>query len=274
MLNVLVEAALEAGEAILQVYADEDFGARAKLDGSPVTEADARAEAIILDRLKAAFPDIPVVAEEAAAAGDIPATAERFFLVDPLDGTREFLNRNGDFTVNIALVEDGRPTVGVVYAPAHGELYAGAEGEGARFARVAGGKPGEWRAVSVRETPEALDVVASRSHLSEETKAFIDRFPVAEMVSAGSSLKFCKVACGAADLYPRLGRTMEWDTAAGDAVLRAAGGSVRTLDGRPLTYGKRGQADDADFANPWFVASGPFDPFAAGSAGEQLELRP
>jgi 3'(2'), 5'-bisphosphate nucleotidase len=267
MLNDLVNAAVEAGAAILEIYAREDFGTRSKDDGSPVTEADAKAEAIILARLAVIAPGVPVVAEEAASEGQIPATAERFFLVDPLDGTKEFLNRNGDFTVNIALIENGVPVAGVVYAPAHGEIYAGEVGKGARRAEVVDGVVGAWRSTAVRETPDCgLDVVASRSHLSDETREFIAKFKVADLVSAGSSLKFCRVAAGAADLYPRLGRTMEWDTAAGDAVLRAAGGSVRTLDGQPLAYGKRQQADDVDFANPWFVASGPFDPFVGGQA--------
>jgi 3'(2'), 5'-bisphosphate nucleotidase len=263
MLNDLVNAAVEAGTSILKVYAEPDFASRVKLDGSPVTEADAAAEAIILARLAVIAPETPVVAEEEAAEGRVPVTGHRFFLVDPLDGTKEFLNRNGDFTVNIALIEDGRPVLGVVYAPALGEIFVGEEGVGAQRAEVVDGVVGPWRPMAVRETPDAgLDVVASRSHLSEETREFVARFKVADMVSAGSSLKFCRVAAGDADLYPRLGRTMEWDTAAGDAVVRAAGGSVRTMDGELLAYGKRDQADDSDFANPWFVASGPFDPFA------------
>jgi 3'(2'), 5'-bisphosphate nucleotidase len=262
MLNDLVAIAVKAGAAILQVYARDDHAARDKADGSPVTEADAMAEAIILEQLARVAPGIPVVAEEAAAEGRIPETAERFFLVDPLDGTKEFLTRNGDFTVNIALIENGRPVTGVVYAPAHGEIYAGEAGAGARRAEVVDGLVGSWRPIEVRSAPDAgLEVVASRSHMSPETSAFIGRFKVAELVPAGSSLKFCRVAAGGADLYPRLGRTMEWDTAAGDAVLRAAGGSVRCMDGQPLQYGKRNQADDVDFANPWFVASGPFDAF-------------
>ncbi|QUD89399.1 3'(2'),5'-bisphosphate nucleotidase CysQ [Phenylobacterium montanum] len=261
MLDEIIAAAIAAGEAILEIYRQADFGARVKGDGSPVTEADARAEAIILEALAKAAPGVPVVAEEAVAAGHIPICGQRFFLVDPLDGTKEFLNRNGDFTVNIALIEDGAPVLGVVYTPAHGDVFVGEAGKGARRARYEDGRIGEWRPVTVRQRPaEGLDVVASRSHLSQETKDFIDRFPVAEMVSAGSSLKFCRVAAGEADLYPRLSRTMEWDTAAGDAVLRAAGGRVVTLDGRPLTYGKQDQVEDSAFANPWFVACGPFDP--------------
>jgi 3'(2'),5'-bisphosphate nucleotidase len=267
MLDEIVAAALAAGAAILKVYACEDFAARVKLDGSPVTDADAEAEAVILAALARIAPGVPVIAEEAVAAGHAPPIGRRFFLVDPLDGTKEFLNRNGDFTVNIALIEDGAPVLGVVYAPAYGEVFVGEAGHGARRAKLEGERLGLWSAIQVRPPPAGgVDVVASRSHLSIETRAFIDRFRVAELVSAGSSLKFCRVAEGRADLYPRLSRTMEWDTAAGDAVLRAAGGCVRTLDGAPLAYGKRGQADDADFANPWFVASGPFDPFALMSA--------
>jgi 3'(2'), 5'-bisphosphate nucleotidase len=261
----LVEVACIAGEKILEIYAGQ-ADAAVKGDGSPVTAADTAAEAVILAELARIAPDVPVVAEEQVSAGRVPTIGNRFFLVDPLDGTKEFLSRNGEFTVNIALVEDGVPVAGVVYAPALGELCAGATGEGARAAEVVDGRPVRWSDIRVRHCPAAgLDVVASRSHLTDETRAFIDRFMVRDLVSAGSSLKFCRVAAGAADLYPRLGRTMEWDTAAGDAVLRAAGGRVSTLDGRPLLYGKRRQADDVDFANPWFVAAGGFDPFAAAS---------
>jgi len=267
LVETLVEIACLAGENILEVYAGADAGAAVKGDGSPVTVADTAAEAVILRELAARLPEIPVVAEEEAAAGRLPDVGRRFFLVDPLDGTKEFLSRNGEFTVNIALVEDGVPVAGVVYAPALGELYAGAVGEGARAATVTAGRPAGWVRIKARAVPEAgLDVVASRSHLTDETRDFIGRFTVNDLVSAGSSLKFCRVAAGAADLYPRLGRTMEWDTAAGDAVLRAAGGQVATLDGRPLAYGKRNQADDVDFANPWFVAAGGFDPFTLASA--------
>jgi 3'(2'),5'-bisphosphate nucleotidase len=264
MLDRLVDIALEAGELVLAVYALDTFDTQAKGDGSPVTKADAAAEALILSRLRAVDPDTSVVAEEQASAGQIPAAAQRFYLVDPLDGTKEFISRNGDFTINIALIENGEPACGVVYAPAHGMIYAGERGVGARMALVADAKRGPWRPIEAR-APAAcgLSVVASRSHMSEETNAFVSRFTVADMVSAGSSLKFCRVASGEADLYPRLGRTMEWDTAAGDAVLRAAGGRVCTMDGQALSYGKRNQAKDVDYANPWFVAAGRFDPFQA-----------
>jgi 3'(2'),5'-bisphosphate nucleotidase len=264
MLDQLVEIALAAGEAILDIYGAEERGVRAKTDGSPVTDADAAAEQLILARLRAAYPEIAVVAEEETAAGAQAPAARRFFLVDPLDGTKEFLSRNGDFTVNIALIEDGAPACGVVYAPAHGLIYAGGAREGARMAEVKAGRPGPWRSIETRPPPaDGLAVVASRSHLSPETKDFVARFKVRDMVSAGSSLKFCRVASGEADLYPRLGRTMEWDTAAGDAVLRAAGGRVYTMDGELLRYGKRGQSGDVDYANPWFVAAGRINPFEA-----------
>ncbi|MFS0735466.1 3'(2'),5'-bisphosphate nucleotidase CysQ [Sphingomonas sp. 1P06PA] len=264
MLDALIDAAVAGGAEILPIYAGLEPGeVRAKQDGSPVTLADERAEAVIVAALARVAPEIPVIAEEAVAAGHAPPTGPRFFLVDPLDGTREFVNGSGDFTVNIALIEDGRAVMGVVYAPATGAIYAGAAGQGARQARVVEGVVGAWRPLVLDEaSDEAIAVIASRSHLSPETEAYIRRFPVRDFVSAGSSLKFCKVAAGEADLYPRLSRTMEWDTAAGDAILSAAGGRVCTLDGAALRYGKRDQADDSDFANPWFVATGRFDPFA------------
>lgn len=262
MLDKLVLAALRAGEAICQIYAAPACGAAQKADGSAVTDADLAAEAIILAHLKQHFPEIPIIAEEEAAAGHLPDCGAKFFLVDPLDGTREFLSRNGEFTVNIALIGACQPVMGVVSAPALGLIYAGAMGAGARRGRIIDGNVVDWQSVQVRAPgPSGLDVIASRSHLSPETEAFIGRFSVKSRISVGSSLKFCRVAEGGADLYPRLSRTMEWDTAAGDAVLRAAGGRVSTLDGAPLQYGKRGQADDADFANPWFVAAGSFEPF-------------
>jgi 3'(2'), 5'-bisphosphate nucleotidase len=263
MLDDLVAIAVKAGAAIMPIYERLDASDVAtKSDGSPVTAADEAAEAVILAELARVAPGIPVVAEESVAAGKCPAASARFFLVDPLDGTKEFISRNGEFTVNIALIEDGRPVLGVVYAPAIGEIYAGGEGQGAKAARVENGTVGEWRPISVRScTGKGISVLASRSHLTDETKAFIEKHPVGDFVSAGSSLKFCKLAAGEADLYPRLGRTMEWDTAAGDAILRAADGAVLTMDGKPLQYGKRNQTDDVDFANPWFAATGDYYPF-------------
>jgi 3'(2'), 5'-bisphosphate nucleotidase len=259
----LITPALAAGAAIMEIHATLSAGdTRAKGDGSPVTEADERAEAIILAALAEIAPDIPVVAEEQVAAGVVPEIGAQFWLVDPLDGTREFISGKLDFTVNIGLIENRVPVLGLVYVPATGVLYLG-DSDGARMAQVTGGVVGPWQSIQVATPdPKALRVLASRSHMSDETKAFIDKFSVAELVSAGSSLKFCRLAAGEADLYPRMGRTMEWDTAAADAVLRAAGGRVMTLDGKDLLYGKRDQAEDSDFANPWFVASGPFDPFA------------
>ena len=254
--------ALQAGAAMMPIY-NRGADATTKADGSPVTEADELAERMILAALAEAAPGVPVVAEEAAAAGRIPAIERRFLLVDPLDGTKEFVNRNGDFTVNIALIDGGAPVFGVVYAPAIGEIYVGEVGAGAWLGRVANGAVTEWTSIATRPAPAAIAVVASRSHLTPETRAFVERYTVDSFVSRGSSLKFCQVACGQADIYPRLGRTMEWDTAAGDAVLRAAGGIVTTTDAKPMRYGKRGQADDADFANAHFVAWGGVPPEAA-----------
>jgi 3'(2'),5'-bisphosphate nucleotidase len=254
-----IRAALAAGAAMLPIY-EAGTSASHKADGSPVTEADELAERMILEALSRAAPSVPVVAEEAAAAGQVPATDGTFFLVDPLDGTKEFLNRNGDFTVNIALIDHGTPVFGVVHAPAMNEIYVGVPGEGAYLATTADGVAGAWTRLHVRPAPEQIAVVASRSHLTQETKDFVARFAVGSFVSRGSSLKFCQVARGEADVYPRLGRTMEWDIAAGDAVLRAAGGTVTTLDTKTMRYGKRNQANDTDFANPFFVAWGGLEP--------------
>jgi 3'(2'), 5'-bisphosphate nucleotidase len=250
LLEKLIPLARAAGVVILDVYAT-DFAVRGKADASPVTEADETAEAVILRGLAALAPDIPVVSEEAASGGRIPVVGSKFWLVDPLDGTKEFVSRNGEFTVNIALIEDGLPVLGVVLAPALGRLYAGAHGVGAFVESATGGRADS----TVRAAPEdGLVVVSSRSHGDADA---LDRFlagrKVASSVSAGSSLKFCLVATGVADLYPRLGRTMEWDTAAGHAVLRAAGGRVTDLQGNELGYGKPG------FENPYFVAFGSGD---------------
>ena len=246
LLDALLPIARQAGAAIMDIYAT-DFAVRGKADASPVTEADERAEALILPALASLTPDIPIVAEEAVAAGHIPTVGERFWLVDPLDGTKEFINRNGEFTVNIALIENGSPVLGVVFAPALDRLFAGAAGLGA-FVEDKGVR----RDIDCRTEPaEGLTVVASRSHGDADALAsFLAGRKVARQTNAGSSLKLCLVAAGEADVYPRLGRTMEWDIAAGDAVLRAAGGIVRTLDGPALRYGK------ADFANPHFAAWG------------------
>ena len=245
LLRAVADIARRAGALILEVYAT-DFAVRGKADTSPVTEADERAEQLIVPALRALDPAVPVVAEEAVAAGDSPAVGDWFWLVDPLDGTREFINRNGEFTVNIALVHRGRPVLGVVLAPALGRLFAGAAKQGAYLE-----EGGTTRSIRCRPVPDAgFTVVASRSHGDAAAlDAFLAGRRVAALANAGSSLKLCLVAAGEADLYPRLGRTMEWDIAAGHAVLAAAGGQVTTLDGAPLRYGKAG------FENPHFVAS-------------------
>lgn len=244
-LEPIAQIARDAGQVILAIYST-DFASRGKADASPVTEADEKAEEVITAALRVLTPDIPIVAEEAVSAGQIPVVGDRFWLVDPLDGTREFINRNGEFTVNIALIEHGRPTLGVVLAPALGRLFAGHAGDGAYVEDEKGRRPIHCRAVPA----EGLTVVASRSH---GDAAALDQFlagrKVAALANAGSSLKLCLVAAGEADLYPRLGRTMEWDIAAGHAVLAAAGGKVETLAGVDLIYGKPG------FDNPHFVAS-------------------
>ncbi len=259
LLDALVAAALEAGAAILKVRA-AGVSVESKADKSPVTEADRAAEAIIEARLSAIVPGVPVVGEEAVYEGRIPETGDAFFLVDPLDGTREFVKGGRDFTVNIGLIRNGSPVLGVIYVPALGKLFGGIVGEGAWRTEVADGIPGERRAMHVRPAPDGpIDVVASRSHRTPETDAYIRRYDVGNLVNRGSSLKFCAVAEGKADLYPRMGTTMQWDTAAGDAILRAAGGRVVNLDGTPLTYGPTGKAGSDAFVSPWFIAAGDVD---------------
>jgi 3'(2'), 5'-bisphosphate nucleotidase len=235
-----------AGALVMEVYRS-DFSARSKDDASPVTEADEVAEAFIVAALHKLTPEIPVVAEEAVAAGRIPEVANLFWLVDPLDGTKEFIGRNDEFTVNIALIEAGAPVLGVVLAPALGRLYAGIAGGDAYVEDETGRRMIRCRAVP----DDGLTVVASRSHGDMAAlTAYLGSRKVASIRGAGSSLKLCVLAAGEADLYPRLGRTMEWDIAAGHAVLSAAGGTVSDLSGAPLTYGKPG------FENPHFVSRG------------------
>ena len=234
----------EAGALIMKIYR-YDFEVRGKQDASPVTEADEKAERLILERLGALQSQFPVVSEEAAAAGYVPEMGQCFWLVDPLDGTKEFINRNGEFTVNIALIENGTPVLGVVFAPALDRMYGGAIGLGA-WLEV----QGKRQAIECRSIPEdGLDVVASRSHGDADAlDQFLNGRLVRSLKSAGSSLKICLIAEGEADLYPRLGRTMEWDIAAGHAVLAAAGGQIHALNGDVLSYGKR------DLSNPHFYA--------------------
>lgn len=244
IVEVMLAAAREAGARIIDIYG-AGFSASAKADGSPVTAADLAAEAVILARLGEAFPEIPVVSEENAASHALSAPA-RFLLVDPLDGTKEFVSRNGEFTVNIALIEHGVPVLGVVLAPAVGRLFW-TEARGGAIEESGGTR----RALAARKPPqEGLTAAVSRSHLDAETTRFLARHRIAGEISAGSSLKFCLIAAGEADVYPRLGRTSEWDTAAGDAVLRAAGGRMETPDGEPFRYGKPG------FKNGPYVAWG------------------
>ncbi len=251
LLPILIDAALAAGAEIERIYC-EGCEVIEKEDGSPVTIADRHAEAIILEHLARAFPDIPVLAEEEAAAGRIPELGNLFFCVDPLDGTRGFVQRNGEFTVNIGLIENGAPIAGVIYAPDPKLLYYGAVGEGAF--RVRDGGDAEPIRPRPRPAP-GLTAVGSRSHADHGTGEKSAHLGIADFVASSSSLKFCLVAEGAADLYPRHGTTAEWDTAAGQAILEAAGGRVMALDeeGRetgPLTYGKA----DRRFLNPHFIA--------------------
>lgn len=246
-LEPLAALARQAGDVVMAVYAT-DFAVRGKGDTSPVTEADERAEAVILAGLAQLAPGIPVVAEESVAAGRVPdVSGGRFWLVDPLDGTREFVSRNGEFTVNVALVHDGVPVLGVVAAPALGLMWSGVAGHGAWVQQGSQRRPIACRPVP----PEGSTVLASRSHGDAAAlDAFLAGRRVASVRNAGSSLKLCLLAAGEADLYPRLGRTMEWDIAAGHAVLAAAGGRVLDLAGAPLRYGKPG------FENPHFAADG------------------
>lgn len=250
LLDAVAAIARAAGAAIMDVYAG-DFAVLGKPDSSPLTEADLRAEALITPALRALQAGIPVVAEEAHARGECDRRADQggaaFWLVDPLDGTREFVARSGEFTVNIALVRGGEPVLGVVYAPALGRLYAGELGRGA-WLDDAGGR----FAIRCRSVPAAgLTVATSRMHGDRTAvDALLQGQAVAQHLSAGSSLKFGLLASGLADVYPRYGRTMEWDTAAGQAVLGAAGGTVCDMAGQPLRYGKPG------FENPHFIARG------------------
>ncbi len=248
--------AVEAGRLVMEHYEAGAQG-REKADKSPVTDADEAAEQLILAGLAAIAPGVPVISEEAAASGHIPRVAESFFLVDPLDGTKEFLARNGEFTVNIALIERGAPVMGVVYAPAFARLFSGADG-----------RAREWRwpatqdaaalafadatTIAARRAPEGPVALWSRSHGTHREDEYRSLYDIGPARILGSSLKFCLIAAGEADLYPRHGTTMEWDTAAGQAVLEAAGGSVSDLFGKRLAYGKTSDR----YANPSFVARG------------------
>ena len=243
--DAVLAIAREAGALIEDIRA-RGAAVREKADGSPVTVADEAANAFIVGRLAALTPDIPIIAEESVAEGDVPTIGERFWLVDPLDGTREFVAGRDEYTVNIALIEARVPILGVIDLPAKGEAYLGIVGEGAW--RIVGG---DRQAIAARAAPASDPIaVASRSHGDAKTDAWLAEAGVGECVRAGSSAKFCVLACGNADLYPRFGRTMEWDIAAGHALLIAAGGSLTTLDGGDFLYTKPG------FENPGFIARG------------------
>ena len=250
LMSAMRRLSIQAGRVIMEIYERDDFDVREKSDASPVTEADEAADRLISAGLREEFPNFPLVTEEQAATHDL--SAGTFLIVDPLDGTKEFVKRRGDFTVNIALVEDGVPTLGVVYAPAKGRMFSTAPDGGAleetgSFDLQETGTQRQIRVAVPDNT--ALRVVASKSHRDQATDDYINLYQTSESVSAGSSLKFCLVAAGEADFYPRLGPTMEWDTAAGDAVLRAAGGSVvEKTNHSLLIYGK------PQFRNPQFLA--------------------
>ncbi|ERS84310.1 3'-5'-bisphosphate nucleotidase [Marinobacter sp. EVN1] len=242
----VIKIADEASEKVLHIY-QSDFKVNYKEDHSPITAADIASHDIIVKGLRQISRDIPVLSEEGA---EIPWEERkkwrRFWLIDPIDGTKDFTQRTGEFTVNIAMIEDGEPVMGVVTAPALKEAFWGIKGEGAHMRD----RTGRVHRIRVAEPKDTLRVVASKNHLNEETRAFIDTLGAHETVQAGSSLKFCRIAEGHADIYPRMGPTSEWDTAAAHAVLVAAGGKVQTPEGQPLVYGKE------NILNPNFIAAG------------------
>ncbi|MEQ8403783.1 MAG: 3'(2'),5'-bisphosphate nucleotidase CysQ [Oceanicaulis sp.] len=245
------ELCLKAAVPVMEVYAT-DFTPEQKADRSPVTEADRRAEAVILAGLEDLMPGVPVLAEESFEAGVRPRTGDKFLLVDPVDGTKEFIAKNGEFTLNIALIEDGAPTAGCVYAPALGELFVGA-GAAYKAAATPGGalERTALSQIATRAAPaDGRVAIASRSHRDARTDAFLAEQGIEHTIAAGSSLKFCRLAEGSADVYPRFAPTMEWDTAAGHAVLAAAGGRVETPEGAPFGYGK----SEAGYKNGHFIA--------------------
>lgn len=242
----LVPVTRNAGELAMSIYGRE-HSVTIKDDKSPVTEADIAVDGVLYEALSRLYPQIPIVTEERASSLGAAAGCPRFFLVDPIDGTKEFIRKTGEFTINVALIENGVPVAGIVFAPAIGRMFVGQTASGAREI----GSDGIARPITVRKPTPALTAVASRSHLTKETEIFLQANKIGDCVNAGSSLKFCLVAAGEADIYPRFGPTMEWDTAAGHAVLAAAGGKVLTCDGAPLSYGK------PEFRNPYFIAVTP-----------------
>jgi len=250
LIEPVVALAIDAGQAILKVYAT-DFDVQRKADESPLTKADLASHRCIVEGLEELTPDIPIISEE---EGLPPFEArgqwQQYWLIDPLDGTREFVNRNGEFTVNIALIDSNRPIFGVVHVPVQDRTYVGCEGHGAEL------REGESsKAIRVAEASEhPVRIVGSRSHRGSSLDAFLDKVGESNMLPMGSSLKFCVVAEGRADIYPRLGPTSEWDTAAAQAVVEQAGGKVLELNGKPLSYNAK-----SDILNPWFVVIGPAD---------------
>jgi 3'(2'), 5'-bisphosphate nucleotidase len=251
LVEPVVALAIRAGDAILEVYAT-DFDVQAKDDRSPLTQADMASHRVIDKGLRALTPDLPIISEESGLAPYEERSQWRtYWLIDPLDGTKEFVNRNGEFTVNIALIDGGRPVLGIVHVPVTGKTYAGCEGVGASV-RDRNGEPRPIKVAGSTATP--VRVVGSRSHRGATLDDFLDRLGDVEMVPMGSSLKFCVVAEGAADVYPRLGPTSEWDTAAAQAVVEQAGGAVLELSGRPLAYNAK-----EDILNPHFLVRGPGD---------------
>jgi 3'(2'), 5'-bisphosphate nucleotidase len=246
LLPNVIKIADEASEKVLHIY-QSDFKVHFKEDETPITAADLAANEIITQGLRRIARDIPIISEEGSETPwEERKHWRRFWLVDPIDGTKDFTQRTGEFTINIAMIEEGEPVMGVVVAPALKEAYWGVKGEGA-YKRD---RTGKARHIRVAEPRDSLRVVASKNHLNEDTRAFIAKLGPHETVQAGSSLKFCRIAEGHADIYPRLGPTSEWDTAAAHAVLLAAGGKVQTFEGDPLRYGKE------DVLNPWFIAAG------------------
>lgn len=251
--RLFANLAIAAGALAMETFNNVTIESRLKGDRSPVTEADERVEAYLLGELEKSLPGVPFLAEESAARGKTLSAADAFLLIDPIDGTREFLARSADFTINVALAEAGAPRAGAVYAPAQGRVwFAGARGYEADAVPGRSLPPAQdWRLLRARPRPQdGLVALISKSHLDEETKAFLSRHPIARSAPVGSSLKFCLLARGEADVYPRFGPTMEWDTAAGDAVLRAAGGATLDPNGAPLRYGK----SEVSYRNGPFIA--------------------
>lgn len=251
LVEPVVALTKDAGQAILEVYAS-DFEVQSKDDDSPLTQADLASNRRIVAGLEALTPELPIITEEAGLPGFEERRGwPRYWLIDPLDGTKEFVNRNGEFTVNIALIDGNRPVLGVVHVPVHNKTYVGCEGVGAEL------RDGDQPAAPIRVSPTSGDpvrIVGSRSHRGASLDAYLEQLGEYEMVPMGSSLKFCVVAEGGADLYPRLGPTSEWDTAAAQAVVEQAGGRVVTLDGKPMTYNAK-----SDILNPYFFVIGADD---------------